>query len=312
MRLFAGLLGSMLMTLGFAQVRPVYSAIESHVTSAQVICVGKVAKIESVVVNQYPAIQLTIKVSETLKGHPISTVIAHRFEKEAKQHYEAAQHAGVEFVWFVPKDTARIDYCLDFSFSEYRSIGGLALGMDFTVLRTRQEVISRVRQFLRENPDSKPGDSLLAPLPGRSMTGLVDFIIPHCRWTETLAVRMITNPDSFIFGPPLGNPVDAATPATWKQTKDGMLRVHGLMLLKAFKSPSNIRLAQRYLQDPSIAMGGSHGEPIKTHYWVRDAAYRLLRYWKVEVAKPMIYGPVIADQIGLFRSDSFGLDRAFD
>lgn len=302
----------MLGALGGAQVRPVYSAIESHASAARLICVGKIDRIDEVVVDGYAAIEIKVAVSQSLKGKAVKNLVAQRFGKEARAHYEAAKRAGVEFLWFVPKDMARIDYSLDISFSEYKSFGGLALGMDFTVLRSRSDVLDRVRRFVRENPEARPSEALLAPLPGQSLTGLVDFIIPHCRWTETLAIRMISKPDSFVFGPPLGNPPDSATPETWKQSKDGMLRVHGLKLLRGFKSPSNIRLVQRYLQDPSIAMGGRYGEPITTHYWVREAAYRLLSFWKINTAKPVLYGPVMEYQIGLFRSQDFGLDRAFE
>jgi len=311
MRLIACLLGFLLLAPSKAQVRPVYTAIESFVGNATRVCVGKVESIESVVVNQHAAVELTIKVTETLKGKANETLIAHRFEKDAEQHYAAAKRAGVSFVWFVFKDTARIDYCLDPAYSEYKALGGLAVSMDFTILRSQKEVLDRIRQFLKVSPDAKGGEHLLTPLPGQHLTAFVDFNIPLCPWTETLAIRMITRPDSFVFGPQKGNPDDAATPETWKQSKDGMLRVQGLMLLRHFKSHANIRLAQRYLQDPSIAMGGRYGEPITTHYWVRDAAYRLLRFWKIDAAKPIIYGPTIADQIGLFRSENFGLDRAF-
>jgi hypothetical protein len=294
-----------------AQVRPVYSAIESYVGNATQICVGKVESIESVVVNQHAAIELTIKVTETLKGTAKETLIAHRFDKDAEQHYAAAQRAGVPFVWFVFKDTARIDFCLDPAYSEYKSLGGLAVGMDFTILRSQKEVLDRIRQFMKENPDAKGGESLLTALPGQPLTAFVDFNIPLCPWTETLAIRMITKPDSFLFGPQKGNPDDAATPEVWKQSKEGMLRVQGLMLLRHFRSPANIRLAQRYLNDPLIAMAGEYGEPIKLHFWVRDAAYRLLRSWDVEVPSPVVFGPVIEYRIGLFPSREFGLDRNF-
>jgi hypothetical protein len=86
---------------GIAQVRPVYSSIESNAAGAKVICVGKIAKIEDVSIDSYAAIELTIQVSETLKGDPQKTIKAHRFGSfgyDTKQYYESAQKAGTEFV----------------------------------------------------------------------------------------------------------------------------------------------------------------------------------------------------------------------
>ncbi len=311
MRALACLVGFLGVAYVGAQVRPVYTAIESHVSNAQVICVGTISKIEDAVVDGHAAIKMTVAVTEMLKGDPVATVTALRVGRDSKTHYDSAMRAGAAFVWFVPKDTARVDYCLEPAYSDHKFFNGLAVSIDFTVIKTRNELLNRLRRFLKENPDSKGGESLLAPLPGQPLTAFVDFNIPLCPWTETLAIRMITKPDSFLFGPQKGNPDDAATPETWKQSKDGMLRVQGLMLLRHFKSPANIRLAQRYLNDPLIAMAGEYGEPIKMHFWVRDAAYRLLRSWDVEVPTPVVFGPVIEYRIGLFPSREFGLDRNF-
>ncbi|MEQ1824053.1 MAG: hypothetical protein ABL949_16205 [Fimbriimonadaceae bacterium] len=309
------------------QVRPVYSSVESYAAGAKLICVGKIAKIEDVVIkspdmisHSYKAIELTIEVSETLKGQQQKTIKAHRYGKDDKQTYEAIRKAGADFVWFVPggestagfpKDTARTEFCLEPDLSEYKPLAGLAIGMDFTMLRSRQDLLARIRNFLKENPAAKAGVALLTPLPGQSLTGWVDFLVPLGPWTEKLAVRMITKPDSFTFGPPVGNPYDPASAPEWRKSKAGMLRTEGLILLQHFKSDLNIGLVTRHLNDSSIVMKQKYGKPITTYYWVRDAAYRLLRLWKVKVDQPLVDGPIVEYRNGLFMTDGSRLEYMF-
>lgn len=218
---------TLLVATGFCQVRPVYSSVESHAAAARVICVGRIVKIEDVKIDAWEAAELTIEVTETLKGRPQKSIKANRDRQYEMAGFEAARKAGAEFVWFIPKDTARTGYCLEPSFSEYRLLGGLAIGMDLTILRTRQELLARIRKFLKENPDAKGGAALLTPLPGQSLTGFVDFLIPLCPWTEKLAVRMITKPESFTFGPPTG------TPTIPHQNRSGARARRGCCALRA-------------------------------------------------------------------------------
>lgn len=304
---------------GLCQVRPVYSSVESYAADAKLICVGKIAKIEDVIIKSqdvrsqsWEAIELTIEVSETLKGQRQKAIKAHRYDKDAKTAYEEARKAGADFIWFVPsgeppagfpRDTARNEFCLEPDLSEYKPLAGLAIGMDFTILRTRKELLGRIRTFLKENPDAKGGAGLQTPVPGQSLTGLVDFLIPLCPWAEKLAVRMITKPESFKFGLPAGNPDDPADAPIWLKSKEGMLRTEGLILLQHFKSAANIRLARRYLADDSIAMKQKYGEPLTTYYWVRDAAHRLLTLWNIKVEQPKVDGPHMAYRSGLFTTE---------
>lgn len=299
----------LLATYCFAQVRPVYSSVESFAAGAKAICVGKIAKIEEVRVDGFDAIELTIHVSETLKGKTPERPIARRFGKEARTWYATAQEAGVEFVWFFPGDTARTDLCLDQRFSEYQNLHGLGIGMDYSIINSSKGLLDRIREFVRQNPRAGAGTSLLTPLPSQSLTGFVDFLVPVGPWTEKLAVRMITKPDSFQFGPPTGNPYDPSAEPLWPKYKEGMLRTEGLILLQHFKSNANVRLVKRYLKDDSVAMKQKQpGDPITLYYWVRDAAYRLLRCWDVEVDQPVVDGPVIAYRLGLYMVG----DRRFD
>ena len=309
MRSFFVAVVALLVASGVCQVRPVYSSVESYAAAAKVICVGRIAKIQDLRIDAWDAAELTIEVTETLKGQPQKTIKANRDRQYDKAGFEAALKAGAEFVWFVPKDTARTSYCLEPSFSEYRLLGGLAIGMDFTILRTRQELLGRIRKFLKENPDAKGGAALLTPLPNQSVTAFVDFLIPLCPWAEKLAVRMISKPESFTFGPPTGNPYDPASEPEWRKSKAGMLRTEGLILLQHFKSDSNIRLAKRYLTDGSVIM--RQPSPLTTYYWVRDSAYRLLSHWGVKVEQPPVYGPEMEYREGLFVTDGRRIEWAF-
>lgn len=311
MRFLSIAIMALLVASGLCQVRPVLSSVESYAASAKVICVGKIAKIEDVKVDSWEAIELTIEVTETLKGRAARTITAQRDRRWDKARFEAAWKAGADFVWFVPKDTARNEFCLEIDHSDYRKLGGLAIGMDFTVLSSRQKLLGRIRRFLKENPGANGGAALLTPVPGQSLTGWVDFLIPLCPWAGKLAVRMITKPDSFAFGTPTGNPYDPASEPIWLKSKEGMLRAEGLILLQHFPSASNIRLAKRCLNDGSIAMKQSHGKPITTYYWVRDAAFRLLSRWNVDVERPLIDGPPMEYRQGLFTTDGGRIAGAF-
>ena len=280
------------------QVRPVVSSIEARAAGAEIICVGKISKIDRMK-------GLIIEVTETLKGPQQKTITAQRngnFGYDRKEYYEAAKKAGTEFVWFGSKDSARTEYSLDPASSPYRSLGGLALGMDFTILRTRKEVLDRIRKFLKENPNPSGAESLLTPIPGRSLTGLVDFIVPVCPWAENVAIRMLTKPNTFKFQRATGNPYKPGSAANLEKSKAGMLRFEGLILLRHFKSDSNIRLVKQYLNDDIIAVRSE--SPGGSFYLVRDAAHRLLIYWGVAVTKPVIDAPAVDEMEGYLRADN--------
>ena len=280
------------------QVRPVVSSIEARAAGAEFICVGQISKIDRMD-------GLIIEVTETLKGPRRKTITAQRngnFGYDTVEYYEAAMKAGTEFVWFGSKDSARTEYSLDPASSPYRSLGGLAPGMDFTILRTRKEVLDRIRKFLKENPNPARAESLLTPMPGGSLTGFVDFIVPVCPWAEVAAMRMITKPNAFQFQPARGNPYKPASAANLEKSKAGMLRVEGLILLRHFKSDTNIRLVKQYLNDDIIAVRSE--TPGGSFYLARDAAHRLLIHWGVAVTKPVIEAPAVDEMEGYLRADN--------
>ncbi len=78
---------------------------------------------------------------------------------------------------------------------------------------------------------------------------------------------------------------------TWVAAKDAGTRAEGLAALAHFRTPGNIRVAERLLADPDYAVVTESGHQPVRRYLVRARAHQVLDGWGVQHAKPIIDGP---------------------
>jgi len=169
--------------------------------------------------------------------------------------------------------------------------------MELKVLRTPEEAIARVKEFLKANPKKAKfhymavSDDFAHQL--TQITGDWNTVtLPIVPELEAFAKRMILEPEAlFPPGEHRRIPNDVQSSTTFLLNELDWLRLAGVQALVHFKSRDNIALLKPLLADPTLWgqwQANAEGTKLERFYPIRQAAYEVLSGWGVNVEKPVI------------------------
>jgi hypothetical protein len=276
---------------GFAQKGESQPSIEWLTVSSDVVVRGTVSELaygELDASKRGPAFQpitVTLKVSETLKGHAQNAL---QFVIEAPHGTEGfprLKAARQPVLWFLlqkrdPKELMPADLPEKARWIELGSpktgkrIPHPVLAMDFQVIDDEDKLIRAVKKELsRPHPDPIRGICISIP--------------------SGLAMR--AGPAADING--LEMPVTSRLEKLargWVSSKEVWVRRAGVQALGDFKSPANAAILAGLLRDPASWNEIDADNNAETRvYWVREDAWTILQQWKV----PLPPAPIMREPI---------------
>lgn len=180
------------------------------------------------------------------------------------------------------------------------------LNLELRAVRTPEEIIRAVRQAA-DYDRGRPVPVLHrlgVPHPVLAQAGRVgdvnEIVVPVDGRLEKLARRLIRSPADFTTEPRAAvpeHPLAPETVAAITRSNQDTLRATGVRALRYFRSSRNIQLLKSLLRDPATllitgapheqvaAPAGRNGHRV---YYLRAAAYEVLRQWGVSVGKPVL------------------------
>lgn len=307
--------------VGRAQMGYTADTLEALVAGSTVVVRATVAEVErGPVVDQRGPAKIVLNIVETLKGPAAKTFTFHRNLLGSYHVYEGWRRAGREGLWFfVPEaDPRRLDakgpgpdrplvywnvIRLGPAVAEEK---GFVPGpppiftMDLTVLDRPDDILKAARAAAREGSAEITGIDVPRGIMQRSgRSGDANSLgVPVDRRLEALARRLIMAPGEILSSDGLPPPKDDAERKfreNWQRGMEASLRREGVTALRPFKSDANIALLRPLLDDPAswrrTRYEGDLTIDLGREYYVRKAAYEVLREWGVAVAKPVIDEP---------------------
>lgn len=326
--LVAGIVLLLASTAADAQIGIHHYTLESLIAPAEYVVLGSIKHVEEVAPNpdgldkfrrreplgnRRMRVKLDIQVNEILKGKPPKEL--HVVTDVRREMYRPGQwvDSDDERLWFIyplneleRENESSGKLKVDRKWRSYSFAGEREkayfygtqwepiLTIDLKVLKTKEEILRRSREFAAVSPWPQRTTSVNVYRFVVSPTGSVgdanSLSFPIHRWLEPAALRMIEQPESFL---PEGQP-------EWREYRTGSLRENGVALLQYFRSEKNISLLKKLLDDPFVVRttplrGRYQGREVK-QYPVRKIAYQTLtRKWLVDVPRPVIVEPVPAE-----------------
>jgi len=305
----------LLCTSSWAQTGQGFICLEALVARADAVFTGTIVQLERThpSENESPVFALTVQVDAVLKGTLGKTVVLKRNFAGDDQRWEQWMANHTQMLWSLGADvvydgiggpgpyagwsTHRLGAPVPAE-QRFRTSPGLpAFSMYLQVLRTPEEAIARVKEFLKANPKKAKfhymavsGDFAHQLMQANGDWNTVTVpIVPEL---EAFARRMILEPEALF--PPREHrriPNDLQSSATFLLSELDWLRLAGVQALVHFKSRDNIALLKPLLADPTL-WGQWHpnaeGIELERFYPIRKAAYEVLSGWGVHVEKPVI------------------------
>lgn len=303
-----------------AQMGCTLHSLEDLVANADLIVRGTVTHVDWRSENgQWVWLDVTFEAAETLKGPETLRPCFALKTLKGDRRWEQFIKSNQEQLWFLvssdrvvegePPEVAQIRAQHDFkptSEVPYIRLGpevDAAKGfsspppplftMNFEILEGRQQILAATRAAIRAEP-AKRSISYEIPIP-RMLADRVGpsgdantFVVPSDSRLEKLAHRLIDVPEVVLARPILPA---TATDEQRKLIEAGLkagadsLRAEGARALRAFRSPENIERLKSLLDHPATIRRSETGE---REFFVRKAAYDILRAWDVEVAEPLL------------------------
>ena len=314
--------------VGAQPVITVHRSIELRVAEAQFVVRGTISHLTRTVPEPPPdgeaIYTITVKVDEVIKGPPRATTefIAKTIASDDEFERFAARRTA--FLCFGNTSAAETTndktlpprwdaIVLGPRLVPEPTVKGPVdfppiLSMDFTCLDDPKEILSRARKFSKE----KSTESHVfehPPLPfGRFEFLWTRLVVPVVPSFETIARRLIKSPEEFVkdVGP---NHLDKASREKVLEGFRNMARAEGVAALRYFKSKQNIALLTPLLNDPaSMVFHGPGPDDAERVYYIRKAAYEVLRQWDVKITKPLIEEPLSSAEL-LIRQIQTGMTR---
>jgi tryptophan-rich sensory protein len=260
------------------------------VADSDLIVRGTIAKVEAFKDEQETAWeQATVQVNETIKGKtagPPTFLVRCVGTKEKPSKW---QQEGVELLLFLVKsrryesldpDYRKIDLALrlwgsqlSFIRSNNKPQTGL-FTMDFNALKRRNDILKAVRSAAAYRPDNRP--------PEHRVEVPFESEVYRTLYSGS-SVRLVVPADERL----------ALRARQWLKSEDREARQQGALALSFFKSPEHIDLLRPLLSDPAY-LTTTRGEVSTRVYYVREAAFKTLSDWNVDVETPVIEVPVDA------------------
>ena len=306
----------LLCTPSRAQTGQGFICLEAWVGRADAVFTGTIVRLERThpPENQSPVFTLTVQVDSVLKGTLGKTVVLKRNFADDDQRWEQRMTNHTQMLWCLGADvvydgigglgpytgwsTLRLGAPVPAEQRFQKTSPGLpAFSMYLKVLRTPEEAIARVKEFLKANPKKTDFHYMevspdvahqLMPATGDWNTVTLP-IVPEL---EAFAKRMILEPEALF--PPRGHrriPSDLQSSATFLLSERDWRRLAGVRALVHFKSRDNIALLKPLLADPTLWGQWypiAEGTELERFYPIREAAYKVLSGWGVNVEKPVI------------------------
>jgi hypothetical protein len=177
--------------------------------------------------------------------------------------------------------------------------------MDLTVLESGTEILAAARKAVQDEgarpPKRNRGVNISHAIAQLTKSaGDVNVVtVPVDGRLEKAARRWINAPDETLRQLDFDQVRDDRQRKQWRSDERSQLREEGVKALKYFPSDENITLLRGLLNDPAWAIYHSEradGTRIeKKTYFVRKAAYLVLKKWDVEVERPVIEEPTDAE-----------------
>ena len=265
-------------------------SLEWIVADSDLIVRGKIAKVEPFNDEQQTAWEeATVQVNETIKGtttEPLTFLVRCVGITEKPSQW---QREGVELLLFLVKskrydsldpDYGKTDFALrlwgaDCSFIPLNNNPQAGLfTMDFNVIKERDDILKAVRSAALYRPADRPTEHRVeVPFESEVYQTLysgsgVQLVVPADERLETRAQQ-------------------------WLKSEDPEARQQGAVALRLFKSPEHIDLLRPLLSDPAF-LTTTRGKVKTRVYYVREAAFKSLSAWDVDVEMPVIEVPVDA------------------
>jgi hypothetical protein len=228
---------------------------------------------------------VTVEVIEILKGdkpEKLQFIVAHASEPPSDRIAEMVDHKAEALVclvkserykdkgedyatvpWALRQSQLQMDHTLvDLSDNS----GALVVPMDARLLNRKDDILKAARAAGAAAPaGTKPATQARLRAPASSEP-----------------VRKLASGDAvWIFAPATARLEDQGK--DWLKAKEIDYRAEGVRVLRPFKSDANVALLKELLQDPQSVSDGKLKK-----YPVRQAAYDVLREWKVDVPRPVV------------------------
>ena len=312
-----------------AQVGHDETSLEGHAAQAEVIVRARVARVmRGQKQETHWTEAVTLAVTETLRG-PAKKILtfAHSYSFETDV-FQAWKEARCEHLYFFVRNAQyREDAGLDELEASYplsldrvvrlgpivpaeKLHGPPGQGLwrlplftnDLKVVAEPEAILGATRAAVAEQRGRGKVEMHRIDLPGIVMSrvgtsGDVNCLqVPVDRHLEDLARRIIGSPGDYVkpsdFRPAKDEEARKNT-ERWLGFSRDLLRAEAVKALVYFKSDENIALIKPLLADPA-ALGVTRyegGKPIDLgrEYYIRKAAYEVLRSWGVAVAEPVIF-----------------------
>jgi hypothetical protein len=325
------------LTATIATAQPVlinHRSIELRVAQAQLVVRGTISHLTRTDLGSPPdgevLYTITVKVNEVIKGPRRTPAEFSAKTRFLNGEFERWAERGVSFLCFGNAPTAettnnnkllpRWDAInLGPRIPGDQLIKGLVdfppiLSMDFAWLDDPKAILSRARKFSQvksteihvfEHP----------PMPAGRLESLsVRLAVPVVPSLEMIARRLIKSPEEFVRANDAAlNRLDDASRKKVLEWSRQLARADGVAALRYFKSKQNIALLTPLLNNSAFTV--SHGpgpDDTKRVYYVRKAAYDVLRKWDVEITKPITEEPLPSAKLLLprfMRSPGIWLNR---
>ncbi len=305
--------------VGRAQMGYSADTLEALVAESKVVVRATVAEVgRGPAGDPWGRAKVVLNVAETLKGPAQKTFTFGKDLSESDHTYEGWRRTGREGLWFFAPEVDLRDpdekgprpdrplLCRDVirlgpavaeegRFPRPRAF----LTMDLIALDRPEDILKAVRAAALEGTAETTSLDMPRGIMQRSgHSGDANSLgVPVDHRLEAMARRLIASPDDFLTRhlPPPEDDAERASRESWLRHDRNRLRREGVRALRPFKSDANIDLLRPLLDDPAVQGRVRQDEGVVINlgreYYVRKAAYEVLREWGVAVAKPVIDEP---------------------
>ncbi len=292
-----------------------HKSLETRVLASELIIRGKVIGISLSTQDPDRWRDVSIEILEALKGDSPGKIVL-TMGKWTEPEMKKVMESGVEQLWFLRKTKIpKPGYPDEYKHSNKRQNlfewlsrpvpmkGPLAtlsgnekaiFSMNFSLLRSGTEVLEAVRLAVKAGA----GDKSHGFHPPRSLMQLCgtsgdanSLLVPADHRLESIAQELIDSPGTTVARASRHIVLDGGSEKDAEEFNSQMkvwhpfLQKEGVQALANFQSEENIKRLKSLLGHP--ATKSINGSKIR-YYYVREAAYKLLKEWNVDVDKPVL------------------------
>ena len=309
LRIATALLAAAVSCLSIAQTATDHWSLEALASQARVVFKGRVTDVSRLELDTPPGqparvrISLTVAVDDRLKGNSDRWMTLDRETLASDTRFDLWKKSDTPLLWFVfseddprpfpgstegpglPLQPGRSWSAIHLTAPEAAEIAidkfasQVTYSASLSTVKESKDKLDAVAAFLKANTEPTKVRRLrvpviLAKIVGRD-SGDQNVVVPITPDLETMATKMVSAPDSFL-------------PKDHSASDKTVIRSSGIRALASFNNETNVALVKSLLNDPAKGPSTNTGTAVKTHYWVRLAAYDVLTFWGIQVPKPAL------------------------